>query len=692
MFSTPTSSAPVPLAIRLRGLLMYLDITTPRATYVMRSLMAAWLALTVAYLLELQAPYSAASSVLLVINPIHGAVMGKGTWRVLGTLAGILVAILLMSAFGQMPLLFLLGFGFWLGLCVAGMTLLRHFRASGTVVAGYTVGLAIYGALDHPLMTFEQVTGRGSSVMVGVLCLTLVSALFSPRNVRASLEARLNRLASSTAGALTMQFQSAAVWHPARRKLMAEIYSVDDLLALGKAESADLALRAVAVRHTMTSLFAALVSGVPPIAQHSARQEALRTLQPEIEQAWREAGQALASEPHGIKEAIRILKQARTSLDTRLVSASCPLSEAQAAWLITGERLSEQIEDYIMALEGMAALQHSRPHRTPRTVHFHRDLTTAGINGIRAMLTLVLGGVFWIVTGWPHGNLMLAALAASCALLATAPNPAAGSVEFIKGTVLAVPAAFLCTFVVLPHIDGLPLLLIVLGLFWLPGVCATSSPRFGLAGLAYLVGFTTLAAPGNPVHYDPVNFLNASGAWIVAMFFTLLSFRVLLPRNPANDIRRLRYRIRDETLALLNGAATPRHRWQMRQQHRLAQLGTLLRNQPDAMDRAIDEALISLHLGREWLRLRDWLRQAPPGSPVRATVAAALQRAAYRVDDPLRASRHLRHAARRLAQLQSPSRTTEQQRLIAVLIDVAQLLAEHAHYFSTLPRKPVHVQ
>ena len=57
-------------------LLQRLDIATPRA-YVARSLLAAALALGVAYLLELESPYSAASTVLLVINLNQGAVIGR---------------------------------------------------------------------------------------------------------------------------------------------------------------------------------------------------------------------------------------------------------------------------------------------------------------------------------------------------------------------------------------------------------------------------------------------------------------------------------------------------------------------------------------------------------------------------------------------------------------------------------------
>lgn len=697
----PTSSgAPLPIIIRLCGWLARIDLTTPRATYVMRSTLAAWLALVVAYLLELQAPYSAASTVLLVINPIQGAVIGKGTWRVLGTLAGMLAAILLMSAFGQMPWLFLLGFGLWLGLSVAAMTLLRHYRAYGVVVAGYTVGLAAYGALEHPLLTFGNVISRGSSVMVGVVCLGLVSMLFSARGVRGRLDAQLRRLAAAIADTLATQHAAigdgtgVARGVPAKHRLIAEVYGVDDLLAQGKAESADLAQRAVTVRHAMASLFAALVGGMPPLPADSANVRALRALQPALEQAWRAAGHAVACGPQGVEPAIQTLRRMREHLYAALAAASLAEPAEQVALLITGDRLVEQIDDYLAALDGIAALHHPRPRGPQSPIPFHRDTTAAMENGLRAMLTLILGGGFWILTGWPHGSMMLAGLAASCALLATAPNPTAGSVEFIKGTVVAVPVAFVCAFIVLPYINGLPLLLAVLGMFWLPGIYATTIPRHGLAGVAYLVGFNTLAAAANPMHYDLGLFLNGSVAWILATFFTLLSFRLLLPRNLARDNARLRRRIRDDALTVLRGGRIHSQRWQLYQQHRLAQLGALIQTQPAALDHAIGDALASLHLGRELLRLRKWLRHTPPRSPLRPPVAVALRRMARRAKVPVMAARHARRAARTLLWMGAgePAWTAERQRLAAALTDVAALLEGHAEYFATLPRSSAHAQ
>ncbi len=686
-----------------RGL-PYLDLSTPRATYVMRSILAACLALVAAYLLELHAPYAAASSVLLVINPVQGGVIGKGVWRVLGTLVGMLAAFVLMSAFGQMPWLFLLGFGLWLGVCVVGMTLLRHFRAYGATLAGYTVGLAAYGAMQHPERTFDQVMGRGASVLIGVVCLAMVSALFSSRSVRSRLAAVLDRLAATTAGVLATHHRAiqgsegsdAQPLDAGRRSLITEVYGVDDLLALGKAESADLAHRAGTVRHTMVSMFSALVGGAPPLHGQSASLAALSALQPDWEKAWREVGQALGQEPGpaGRARAVRLLIDLRARLVDMLTATTLDDASEQATLMIAGDRLIEQLDDYLQALEGIERFHQPTPTPARVSVPFHRDAVAALQNGVRALATVLMGGAFWIATGWTEGNMMLAGLAAACALLSTAPNPALGAVEFIKGTVAAVMMAFLCTFIVLPHVSGLPLLLVILSVFWLPGVFATTMPRYALAGVAYLVAFTTLAAADNPMRYDFALFLNGAVAWILATCFTLLGFRIVLPRNGARDATRLRQRIRDSALLTLREEPTDAAAWQWRQQHRIAQLGALLKAQPQAMDRAIAQALTSLHLGREVLRLRRWLRQASPEAEWPHVVARSLRHMRQRAGDPASAARHARRAATSLARLpaRSSAAMDEMRRVTAVLFDISALLERHANDLASPSGGQTHAQ
>ena len=132
----------------------------PNAAHAAGTTFAALAALGIAYALELNNPYSAAVTVLIVAHPVHGMVLAKSISRFAGTLAGCLVAILLMGLFAQIPELFMLGLGLWMGVCSFGSTLLRNFRSYGTVLAGYTVVLITMPGVDAPQTLFDLVTSR----------------------------------------------------------------------------------------------------------------------------------------------------------------------------------------------------------------------------------------------------------------------------------------------------------------------------------------------------------------------------------------------------------------------------------------------------------------------------------------------------------------------------------------------------
>ncbi|WP_049850975.1 FUSC family protein [Pantoea sp. RIT-PI-b] len=610
------------------------DLTTPRATYILRSLIAANLALVVAYALELDMPYSAATTVLLVLNPVQGAVLGKGKWRLIGTLVGMVVALALMAAFAQLPWLFMLAESLWLGVCVMAMSVLRHFRASGAAVAGYTIGLATLGAMQHPDLAFAHAVGRASTVAIGVMSLGLVTALFSRRTLSSKLDALLLRLTQQTATLLAMQGPPAA-----QHRLMSEIYSVDDLLAAARQESVTLAQHSRAIQQAMDALGEMVASGV---SQPAA--------------IWQRVADALAQGRAGLPTARHLLLDACAD--------------------------KTQPQTHIDAMQRVVQVLSYLPYTSssPRLVapSFHRDWSGARRNGLRATLTLLAASLLWLGSGWPAGDIMLLIIAPYCALLSASPQPAAGAQQFLRGTLYALPMALICAFLVLPLINGLPLLLLVLSLFWLPGIYVTSYPQHILSGLAYLVGFNTLTAASNPMVYDVTQFLNWSLAWLTGTALTLLAFQ-LMPRNPARHVQRLRARIRLNSLALLAGKAAKPLRWQQQQQHRLAQLGALLRTQPQAQDLALQQGLASLQLGREVLRLR----ALAIDSPWRSQIVTAQQRIARRAGNPLQAAKH----AQRTARLLRGDAT-----LAAGFSALAQLLQQHADYFSPQQGGDAHVK
>lgn len=591
--------------------------------YILRCSIAAGLALFLAYYLELQMPYSAVATVLLVINPTHGVVLAKGMWRFLGTIFGMVAAFVLVSLFSQKPWLFIMGFAIWIGLCVAAMSLLRHFRASGAVVAGYTIGLATYGAMQHPEFAFDHIFGRGATVFIGILCLSIVTILFNKRPTENKLKSQIASVNQQLFEHLADQFNNFASGEKQASKntetLLPTIYQLDDLLAVAKSESSSVAYKSIWVRHAMALLANAAIT---PLPMNLSQQMYLK-----IAQCWT----AIAQEK-SLSAQIKILDE---------IESIC-LENSQKPAL----GLLKLVDDIRQALNYFAMLDKKTGYKSARNVVFIRSFSAAWENGSRAAITLFLAGALWLITGWQHGDMMLLVLAPYCSLLATVPNPVPGSKAFFRGTLCAIPAACLCTFAILPLINGFPLLLVVLMLFWLPGIYATSVPKYGLTGLAYLVAFTILTDINNPIQYDFERFLNWSLAWAVATFFAWMGFLIILPKNIVAQKLKLYQRILNNTVIAFNQKIASPNVWQQKQQHRLI----LLANGP-----LLTPALIYTQLGVVVMQWKKQLSQHDQNN-----IQYYLSNIALRLTDPKKALLHIRKLQQNLLQeyKDSPSEYT----------------------------------
>ncbi len=252
---------------------------------------------------------------------------------------------------------------------------------------------------------------------------------------------------------------------------------------------------------------------------------------------------------------------------------------------------------------------------------------------------MLVGGALWFLSGWDQGPTLLAVLGPYCTLLAASPFPAEGTRNFIRGTLYAIPAALLCKFLLLPLINGFPLLLLCLAFFWSFGIQATTVPRRALQGIAYLIAFNTLVATGNLARFDFGDFANQSCAWVLALCISLLVYR-LLPKDLERHSASLLDHLRRETLALLRRrAGFDAHAWQARQQHRIAQLGALHGMEHPRSALALRLGFVSLQLGRESRRLWRALAGLDPAAAEARWIERALRAIAVRHRDPPLAAR-----------------------------------------------------
>jgi uncharacterized membrane protein YccC len=85
------------------------------------------LALYVAFWLELDNAYWAGTSAAIVCQPHLGASLRKGWFRMIGTVVGAVVIVVLTAVFPQNRFGFLVGLALWGGACALVATLLGNF-------------------------------------------------------------------------------------------------------------------------------------------------------------------------------------------------------------------------------------------------------------------------------------------------------------------------------------------------------------------------------------------------------------------------------------------------------------------------------------------------------------------------------------------------------------------------------------
>ena len=128
--------------------------------FVAKVLLSAFLALWLAYRLQLPQPSTVLATVFIVTQTQSGQVLAKSFYRLVGTLLGLVVMVLLIALFNQERVPFMLSLALWIGLCTAGAARYRDFRGYACVLAGYTALMIGLPASQAPEQAFMQALWR----------------------------------------------------------------------------------------------------------------------------------------------------------------------------------------------------------------------------------------------------------------------------------------------------------------------------------------------------------------------------------------------------------------------------------------------------------------------------------------------------------------------------------------------------
>lgn len=643
------------------------------------------LGLFVAFWLELDNPSWVATSAAIMCQPQLGASLRKGWFRIVGTVIGAIVIVVLTALFPQDRIAFLGLLALWCGICALGATVLRNFASYGAALSGYTAALIaadVLGATGGASPdVFLVAVWRASEICIGIVCAGIVLAGTDLGGAQRKLAASVAALAASVAGGFTRMLERAGTDAPdtqeERRELVRRVIALEPAIDETLGESSRIRYHSPTLQAAVNGFYRAL-NGWRGVAAHLGRsseevdrqaaQAILRSL-PSTLLTTAETGSAdrWMADPVALRRACAQAMQALLALPAN--TPSLRLLADEAAKVLAG---------MTQVVDGLALLVDA-PGRPLASQWRYRlnvpDWLPAYVNAARALVAIGLAELFWVVTAWPNGGFMIVFVAVVTLLLSPRGDVAyAAAVASTMGVIVAVIVAAIIEFAVLPPLRTFPVFCLAMAVFFIPvgfGLIRSSNPGVKGALTIMAVVFMPVLAPTNQMNYDTSQFYNTALALVVGCGIAPLSFRLIPPLSPVYRARRLlAFTLRDVRRLALSLRPVPSEDWESHVYGRLA----VLPDQAEPLQRA--QLVAALAVGTEIIHLR----RIAPRLGVAAELAAVLDAVAQ--GSSARALTRLQQLDRRIAASgDSGPDASVVPRARGHVLAMSEAIAKHAVYF-----------
>ncbi|MBP0594093.1 FUSC family protein [Paraburkholderia sp. LEh10] len=560
--------------------------------YLLKTVIAASLALGIAMLLELPSPRTAMVTVFVLMQPMHGMVLAKSFYRVLGTAAGMVAAIVLGALFPQQPELYLAAIALWSAVCTALATRFRHYRWYAFVLAGYTAVIIGIPVVQHPDGLLLAALTRAADVSLGILCSGAISALVFPARSSAALLRSVRQrkidLTAFCADVLALRCDNETF---GRRfeKLVDGIAGFEAARTFASFEGSSMRVRVRRIA-LIDSKFATVCTRLHMVHQLIRRLQATRSMcvLKAITPLFADLSivldrlHARLLDAQARSDVIAQITRLQASLSRRIDELrSTEVGRAPVARIeqyTAFESVHRLVADLLEYLEtDESAAGQSDQREQSNTYQSRTSFYVTALTFVRTALTVGAAGAYWVATAWPSGSLAVIAAAIVAGLTSASARPERLALQIAAGAAcgVAIGYAYLCF--IYPNIDGFPLLCAALAPVIACGALLASRPGTSGYGIGLCVFFCLLAVPDNVVVYTPNILLNNGVAVVVTLLLSAATFAVAFPLQAPWVVERILRDLRREVAVACDGPYDGvAQRFQSRTHDLLSQLRMLL--------------------------------------------------------------------------------------------------------------------
>jgi uncharacterized membrane protein YccC len=557
---------------------------------------AAMLALFISFWAGLDEPRWAFLTVFIVSQPDSGLVLAKSFYRILGTIAGVIVSTALVFGLSQYGELFLALLAAWIAACCFASRGARNFAAYGFQLAGYTAAIIGLPAALNRSGAYDLILARWTEILVGIACAALVSRLIAVPKLRPKLGALVLSLTRRQDQFATTLLDPAADRERVaaeRADIVADFAKVEAMQQSTLFESADARILDQPLRK-LTGAAVQLCAAAEAAATHRVGPIPIHPT-------------PATSEPP-ISSLIR-------AADDRAISSA---------------RL--RLRQYVSAFQRGEGLKEPKS-----SCGLWADSVPAVLAATRAALAIGITGAIWFITAWPDGPTAVVVAAVLCVLLAPIEQPDRAVIGCAATILLSAVPVFVTQYHLIPLAQDFPSLAIALAPLSLICAFILAQPRIGVFGLLAIVYFEFASKIDNVMTYDAQAFLNQSLAILVGIGVALVLFAAFFPETSAFTCRRFRRQVVTHLRRLADAGD-----WQQELQcyqhalcEQLAQMLARFKDEPAAARECFATGVTALSIAQAIGRLREAMGGGALPTAISAAGSGLLEQVA----------RALRHAS-----------------------------------------------
>ena len=532
-----------------------------------KTFVAGMLALFISFELDLINPMWSIGTVLIIASPYSGMVSSKCIYRLVGTAAGAIIALLLTPHFINTPWLFTIILALWVGFALYISLLDRTPRSYVFMLAGYSTAMIVYNAITYvdTYNIFDIALARVLEISVGVISTAVVSATFFPVHVGVMIKQRVIKTLQDLEN-IFEKLISAQDTNQNYTQILgvitrdaSDIHALAVHLAYEKGELQGMTKPLQEMLHQVSLVVANLVAMSQRIKQ--LEQMPLTTLAPRLSQLRQQTLQFLNQEKQLTADNLRDLPpQFEQDFSELIAMASSEQKTVLAA-------LKMDVRHFIANMLAVKLLwqQIQKGHKeipseittiTTKYPSLHRDHGIEVRGGISAVLiTFIVTGA-WILSGWKAGFMMAQMGAITACILTALDNPVPVLRIFIWGSIVSAGLVFIYAFGIFPHITHFWQLALVLFPIFLVAVSMMANQM--LMPIGMVLGINTMMGLNlhNKYSMDAVSYLDSSFAMILGVLVSLIVIdlvRAVSPDTSATRILSLHYQAMRQALTLSYG-------------------------------------------------------------------------------------------------------------------------------------------